>query len=81
MAIQKNCNHEWGEAVYDPEKKPETRWVEDYHIKTEYFYKEEPTGRMIVTPRWSHTCKLCDLTEYTYDFEEKGAVRVPRFKK
>ena len=63
------------------EIKPETRWEEDYHIQTEYFYKEVPTGRNITTDRWSRTCKICGLKEYTYESEVKRVLRTPKFDK
>ena len=74
------CHHEYGPIKYDPEKKPEIKYEEDYHIGTEYFYKEVPTGRTIIIPRWSHECKLCGFIEYTKDYEEGPVLKMPVFK-
>ena len=77
---QANCKHVWGKAVYDPEEKPITKWVEDYHIQTEYFYKEVPTGEIEKIDRWSRTCEKCGLKEYTKDAELVKVLKRPVFK-
>ena len=61
---QANCNHEWGEVVYDPEIKSEPI---DFELKfqgSDCYH--EPTGYHDVEyKRWSRTCKKCGKVEYT----------------
>ena len=73
-----SCRHDWGEAVYDPEKFREgygSRLVtqgSDHWIEYEGF-------RDAIRPRWSRTCKLCGKKEYTYTQETVQIVQKPKF--
>lgn len=73
---QANCDHEWGEVVYDPEITSEPidfelkfRGSDCYHVPTGYHDVEHK--------RWSRTCKKCGKVEYT---KELVATKVePKF--
>lgn len=80
QSLQDNCDHEWGKGVYDPLKEAETKWVEDYHIMTETFYKEVPTGVIKTTDRWCRTCKKCGKKDYTFESEITRVMRKPIFR-
>ena len=79
-ALQMNCKHEWENPVYDPEIKQIMKYVEDYHIQTEYFYKEVPTGRYETIDRWSRTCKKCGLKQYTKESNIFEVKKEPKFR-
>ncbi|HWP61378.1 MAG TPA: hypothetical protein VN495_02145 [Candidatus Paceibacterota bacterium] len=67
---QGNCNHRWGEVVYDPK------------VRAGYTSPGDPPGTMGIdwrgptyvpreeTPRWRRTCGSCDLTQYTENTTE-----------
>ena len=70
------CQHQWGEEVYDPES-----FREPYGhklIKQGSDCWAEPEGyRDASRARWSRTCVHCGKTEYTY--AQKPAAFVPDF--
>ena len=67
--IQQNCNHEWEEPIYDPEKK-EIMDIEHIYLGSDSFDKEVGTGEYKDIPRWSRTCSKCEKKEYTYEQEK-----------
>ena len=61
---QKNCQHEWGEAVYCPE--PTKVWVYDHlegHGSDPIAVGNYVDGPSI--PKWKRTCKKCGLVQTT----------------
>jgi hypothetical protein len=62
---QANCNHDWKDAIYDPET-----------VKEGYGSVQDGAGsdphwsyagyRDVQKDRWSRECKLCGKKEYTY---------------
>lgn len=78
--LQDNCDHQWGKTVYDPETKEIMKWVEDYYVHMECFYKQVPTGKYETIDRWSRTCKKCGLKQYTYESEVVKVKKNPIFK-
>lgn len=67
--MQMYCDHEWGEAEYDPEREEITR-EEFVPLGVDSYYRALGTGSFKDVDRWSRTCKKCCKKEYTYKMEE-----------
>jgi len=77
-AVERNCNHQWGEPVYDP------------IITKGYQVEGDPEGTMGVdrrlphyvsgteTPQWTRTCLECFKIETTQKTQET-VTKAPRF--
>ena len=67
--LQANCNHEWLEPEFDPEKQ-EIKVVEDVWYGVDVWPEERGTGRYRLVDRWSRVCSKCGKKEYTKELEE-----------
>ena len=78
--IQQNCDHEWNDPIYNPEKKEITK-IEYQYLGSDSFPKEVGTGEYEEVPRWSRTCIKCEKKEFTYEQERiiVESKNVPKF--
>lgn len=61
----KNCPHEFGSAIYDPEIKKEFTYQQVTRGSDVY---PEPIGSYDKQiDRWSRECKKCGFKQYTYE--------------
>lgn len=75
--VQKNCQHVWGKVVSDPDVEKEFvythmggRGSDPY---PEGYYKDKDV------PRWSRTCTVCGVKEYTKTLETVEVKKEPKF--
>ena len=66
---QAQCNHEWTDAEYDPERK-EITTEEFVYLGSDSYYKQVGTGLYENVNRWSRVCKKCGKREYANEMED-----------
>lgn len=81
--FQKNCRHDWGDPVYDPDYKmvgenfrinPEKSHGSDPYMEPTNYRREE-------IPRWRRQCKLCLTKQHTTKTGTKTVNTGPDFGK
>ena len=79
--LQRNCDHKWEEATYDPERREIMR-EEFVSMGSDPYFTNVGTGIYEYIDRWSRVCKKCGKKEYTYENEEVVAktIKKPKFK-
>ena len=66
---QTQCNHEWEDAKYDPERR-EITTEEFVYLGSDSYFRSAGTGMFENVNRWSRVCKKCGKKEYAYEMEE-----------
>jgi len=74
--LEQNCNHQWSEVKYNPEKFREEYLTGEYETQGVHMLPKS-SFRDAYKQRWSRNCKKCGKTEYTY--EQKAVKYEPKF--
>lgn len=71
-----NCNHDWDDVKYDPEKYRKEIVGDSYTQGSHVYFNSSFVDA--TRDRWRRTCKNCGRIEYTY--EQKPVAYAPDFK-
>ena len=74
--LERNCNHQWEEVKYDPEKYMEEYCTGEYDIQGIHMWPKT-SFKESYKQRWSRKCNKCGKIEYTY--EQKAVKYEPKF--
>lgn len=65
--LQSSCPHDWTDPVYDPKVTKKFESDPNRGVWRGVDFMPEIKVVEHSTPRWSRTCRLCKLTQYTED--------------
>lgn len=77
-ANQSSCSHNWGEAIYNPEKFREG-YGSKFMAQGSDVWTEYEGYRDAYKPRWKRTCKKCGFNQFTYKQETVQIIQKPAF--
>ncbi len=68
--IQRECNHVWGQAIYDPEEVPEYDYI-DYRQGVDCGSFPVANGKYHYRERYVRVCTKCGKEKYSYPESRK----------
>jgi hypothetical protein len=64
--LKSNCPHDWTKPIFDQESYQKEYLTGEYETQGIHMYPKSEF-RTEYRDRWSRTCKICTVKEYTYE--------------